>query len=102
MNKSDGITSDSSESESTIILAINWLYASVRLGVVAGAKRRFAASFLQLLQSFCSAFRLKLAARSLSTGLKKPRGWWEKLVYTSMNKNKQAILQWSVSRFILD
>ncbi len=100
VNKSDGITSDLSES--TIMSPINWLYVSVRLGVVAGAERRFAASFLQLLQRFCTDFRLNLATRSLSTGLKEPRGWWEKLVYTSVNKNKQALLQGSVIRFILD
>ena len=47
-----------------------------RLGVVAGAECRFAASFLQLLQSFCPGVRLNSAARSLSTGLKEPRGWW--------------------------
>ena len=95
MNKSDGITSDSSESESMIMSPINWSYVSVRLGVVAGAERRFAASFLQLLQSFCPGVRLNSAARSLSTGLKEPRGWWEKIVYTSVNKNNLAILQWS-------
>ena len=72
---------------------INWSYVSVRLDVVAGAERRFAGSFLQLLQSFCPDFRLNLAARSLSISLKEPRGWWEKLVYASVNKNKLAILQ---------
>ena len=73
VNKSDGITSDSSESESMIMSPINWSYVSVHLGVVAGAERRFAASFLQLLQSFCPGVRLNSAARSLSTGLKEPR-----------------------------